>query len=168
MMESFSKQSDYLAAYGSYMAQAMSLGVDEGILGKLSDGSQESAEILKEIVTNGADKIDELNASFAKLDEGKQTFAAVMAELQTYYGSNLDGMVTELEQAVADMQQYDAAYQSATDTCQGIIDGIDDQWDAVVGKYNELTLALSGAFAPIMTGAVTAVGQFHKRVSFHK
>ncbi len=156
MMESFSKQSDYLAAYGSYMAQAMSLGVDEGILGKLSDGSQESAEILKEIVTNGADKIDELNASFAKLDEGKQTFAAVMAELQTYYGSNLDGMVTELEQAVADMQQYDAAYQSATDTCQGIIDGIDDQWDAVVGKYNELTLALSGAFAPIMTGAVTA------------
>ena len=154
MMESFSKQSDYLAAYGSYMAQAMSLGVDEGILGKLSDGSQESAEILKEIVTNGADKIDELNASFAKLDEGKQTFAAVMAELQTYYGSNLDGMVTELEQAVADMQQYDAAYQSATDTCQGIIDGIDDQWDAVVGKYNELTLALSSAFAPIMGGTV--------------
>ena len=52
------------------------------------------------------------------------------------------------------MQQYDAAYQSATDTCQGIIDGIDDQWDAVVGKYNELTLALSSAFAPIMGGTV--------------
>lgn len=158
MMESFKNQSNYLAEYGAYMTKAMELGVDEGILGKLSDGSQESAEILKEIVTNGANKIDELNASFAKLDEGKQTFSVLMAELKTYYGSNLDNMINDLQQAVDDMEQYDAAYKTATDTCQGIIDGVDDQWDAVIKKYGDLSLAAVKAFAPVMHGAAFVEG----------
>lgn len=149
MMDSLKKQSDYMAEYGAYMYNAMELGVDEGILEKLSDGSTESAAILKEIVTNGANRIDELNANFARVEEGKKTFSVVMAELETYYGSKLDGMVSELEQAVNDMDQYGAAFQSAEDTCQGIIDGVESKWGAVVQKYADLSNAAVMAFAPL-------------------
>lgn len=149
MLESWDKQADYMAAYGSYMYQAMELGVDEGILDKLSDGSSESAAILKEIVKNGSDRIDELNASFAKVEEGKKTFSTLMAELETYYGSKLDDMVTDMEKAVSDMEQYDEAHKSAEETCQGIIDGVDSMRDKVIGKYTELSNAAMAAFAPV-------------------
>jgi TP901 family phage tail tape measure protein len=149
MIESLKKQTDYMAEYGAYMYRAMELGVDEGILKQLSDGSEESAGILKEMVTNGADKIAELNANFAKVEEGKKTFAAVMGELETYYGTQLDNMVADLGQAVDDMKQYDAAYQGAEETCQGIIDGIDSKWDEVISKYSALSSAAASAFAPI-------------------
>lgn len=149
MLESWDKQADYMAAYGSYMYQAMELGVDEGILDKLSDGSSESAAILKEIVKNGSDRIDELNASFAKVEEGKKTFSTLMAELETYYGSKLDDMVTDMEKAVSDMEQYDEAHKSAEETCQGIIDGVDSMRDKVIGKYAELSNAAMAAFAPV-------------------
>ena len=153
MMNSLKKQADYMAEYGAYMYKAMEMGVDDGILDKLSDGSSESAAILKEIVTNGSNKIDELNASFAKVEEGKKTFSTVMAELETYYGGELDKMVNDLEKAVGDMEQYDAAYNSAEKTCQGIIDGIEAKKDAVVGKMEELSRAMLNIQLPVMRTA---------------
>ncbi len=153
MMNSLKKQADYMAEYGAYMYKAMEMGVDDGILDKLSDGSSESAAILKEIVTNGSNKIDELNASFAKVEEGKKTFSTVMAELETYYGGELDKMVNDLEKAVGDMEQYDAAYNSAEKTCQGIIDGIETKKDAVVGKMEELSRAMLNIQLPVMRTA---------------
>lgn len=149
MLESLDKQADYMAAYGAHMYQAMELGVDDGILEKLSDGSSESAAILKEIVTNGSNRIDELNASFAKVEEGKKTFSTVMAEMQTFYGSKLDDMVSDMEKAVSDMEQYAEARKSSEKTCQGILDGVDLMWDEVVGKYAELSDAAMAAFAPV-------------------
>lgn len=149
MLESLDKQADYMAAYGAHMYQAMELGVDDGILEKLSDGSSESAAILKEIVTNGSNRIDELNASFAKVEEGKKTFSTVMAEMQTFYGSKLDDMVSDMKQAVSDMEQYGEAHRSAERTCQGIMDGVDSMWGEVVGKYAELSDAAMAAFAPV-------------------
>lgn len=158
MMESLKSQTDYMAEYGAYMKNAMEMGVDSGMLEKLSDGSKESAAILKEIVTNGADKIDELNANFAKVEQGKETFAAAMAEMETYYGKELDTMVADMEKAVEDMNQHDEAYQSAQDTCKGLIDGINSQWDLVIGKYAELSQAASAAFVPAFTGGIDIAG----------
>lgn len=148
MIESLKKQTDYMAEYGAYMVKAMEMGVDEGILEKLSNGSKESGAILKEIVTNGSEKIDELNANFAKVEQGKETFAAAMAELKTYYGTALDGMVSDIEQAAKDMNQHDKAFSSAEDTCQGIIDGVDSKWDEVISKFSQLSEAAEKAFAP--------------------
>jgi hypothetical protein len=149
MIDSLGKQSDYMAEYGAYMKQAMEMGVDEGILQQLSDGSEQSAGILKEIVTNGSDRIDELNAAFAKVEEGKETFSAAMAEMETYYSGELDAIVADLEGAVGDMDQYDEAYQGAESTCQGILDGIDSKWQEIIDKYSELAAAASSAFSGI-------------------
>lgn len=148
MIESLKKQTDYMAEYGAYMVKAMEMGVDEGILEKLSDGSKESGAILKEIVTNGSEKIDELNANFAKVEQGKETFAAAMAELKTYYGTALDGMVSDIQSAAEKMNQHDKAFSSAEDTCQGIIDGVDAKWDEVISKFSSLSEAAEKAFAP--------------------
>lgn len=147
MMQSLKSQADYMEEYGSYMHRAMELGVDEGMLKKLSDGSQESAAILKEIVTNGSSRIDELNASFSKVEEGKNTFSAIMAEMETYYDGELDRMVGSLEEAVGNMDQYDAAYQSAEGICRGMIEGADSQWGAVIGKYADMGREAADALA---------------------
>ncbi|MGN0400664.1 MAG: hypothetical protein ACI4HQ_00205 [Acetatifactor sp.] len=48
------------------MRMAMELGVDKGLLEQLSDGSEQSAAILQEIVNGSEEKIEELNETFAR------------------------------------------------------------------------------------------------------
>ena len=46
---------------------AMELGVDKELLEQLSDGSEQSAAILQEIVNGSEEKIEELNETFARV-----------------------------------------------------------------------------------------------------
>ncbi len=146
MIESLGTQVTYMNEYAENMRLAMELGVDEGILQKLSDGSTESAAILAEIVTSGSDKITELNAEFAKVEEGKENFSSAIAELHTYYGKEMDELVAETEVAVKKMARYDDAYASAAETCNGIIAGVNDNWNSVISRYEALADAAMAAY----------------------
>ena len=52
--------------------QRLRRGVDEGLIAKLSDGSEESAQILAAIVAGTDEEIAALNASFGGVAEGKE------------------------------------------------------------------------------------------------
>lgn len=138
MIKNMGSQEEYLNNYAKNIRLAMELEMDEGILSQLADGSEESAAILQEIVENGSDRITELNGEFAKVSEGKDAFAAAVAELETYYGEEMKTLVEETAAAVKDMARYDDAYHSAVETCNGIIAGLDEQWDNVMDKYRKL------------------------------
>jgi hypothetical protein len=69
--------------YANNMKTAVAMGVDEGLLAKLSDGSVESAKYLDAIVKGGKEKVDELNVEFQRVEEGKKAFSATMAEMST-------------------------------------------------------------------------------------
>ena len=151
MIDSLKKQQDYMAEYGAYIKKAMEMGVDEGLLEKLSNGSTESAAILKEIVNSGQEKIDALNKELGKVEEGKNTFSAAIAEMKTFYGSNMDEMIQKIESATKDMDKHDVAKSSAENTCKGFIEGINEQEDTIVDKMKKLSDAISDAFAPVLT-----------------
>lgn len=146
MINALQSQVEYMNEYAENMRLAMELGVSEGILEQLSDGSEESAAILAEIVSTGDEKITELNEQFGRVEEGKEQFSRAVAELKTYYGTEMDALVKKTTDAVQEMARYDDAYNSATQTCNGIIAGIDSKWGSVVEKYRALANAAMSAY----------------------
>ena len=52
---------------------------------RVSDGSQESAQILDAIVKGGTEDIAALNEQLAKVEEGKKDFSTTVAEMETEF-----------------------------------------------------------------------------------
>jgi TP901 family phage tail tape measure protein len=150
MIANLDSQISYMDDYAENMRTAMELGVNEGILQQLSDGSAESAAILQEIVDGGEEKIGELNEKFAQVEDGKDEFASAIAEMETQYNTDLETLVQDTAEAVQNMARYDDAYDSAVQTCNGIITGIDESEQSVVDRYTALANAAVAAYNAAM------------------
>ena len=139
-------QVEYMNEYAENIKLAMEYGVDKGIIEKLSDGSEKSAQYLAAIVADGGQNIDALNEEFARVKEGKEEFATTVAEMQTDYAKKMDELVTEAEKAVQEMAMYDKSFVSAVQTCKGLIDGVDSMWNEVISKHIALARAAREAY----------------------
>ena len=146
MIAGLDSQMNYMASFSANMQQAMAMGVNEGILAQLADGSAESAEILQGLVNGGADKIAELNAKFEAVKEGKQAFAGQMAELEVQFGASMDNLEARLAEATAEMNQENEAYANGVFTIQGFLDGSESMREQIVKKYNSLAEAANKAW----------------------
>ena len=107
---------------------------------------------MQEIVTNGQGKIDELNAAFAKVQEGKENFSTTVAEMQTNLQSTMDEAARTVDSTVQEMNMYQEAAQSARSTMQGFIDGANGMAASVQAAYRSVA---AGAMAAIQ-GAMGA------------
>lgn len=132
MISSLKSQSDYMATYAANLQKAAELGIDKGLLKKLSDGTVESAEYLAAIVADGGEKMDELNAAFRTVEEGKDDFATILQDASSELKSEMAGMVSEVARAVNQMDQRGAAYAAGVNTMQGYVNGINSMQSAVV------------------------------------
>ena len=112
-IDALKSQAQYIQDYSYNMQEAQRMGLDQGIIDQLSDGSKESAAILANIVQNGSGRIDELNTEFKKVEKGKEEFAAEVAEMQTDFSSQMDEMVNSLQAAVANMNLSSEAATAA-------------------------------------------------------
>lgn len=121
MISSLESQASYMANYAENLKKAAEMGISDGLLATLSDGSQESAAYLQEIVTNGGGKIDELNTAFAKVQEGKSQFSDTVAEMQTDFSQKMEELVAETEKTIQDMDLHAEAAQAGYDTISGFI-----------------------------------------------
>jgi methyl-accepting chemotaxis protein len=138
MLKSLDSQISYMDNYASNMRKAAELGIDEGLLAKLNDGSQESAEILQGIVDDGGEHIEELNEKLAMVEEGKQTFADTYAEIKTGLDDDLKDMIASVEGMVDDLDQSAEAYKNGSMTAQGFIDGCEAKYDQVYNAYKKM------------------------------
>ena len=68
LIDTLKGQVSYMETYNENIKKAMEMGVDQGLVKKLSDGSQESAQILDAIVKGGTEDIAALNEQFAKVE----------------------------------------------------------------------------------------------------
>lgn len=134
MIAALKSQSEYMKEYGSNLTEAANVGINEGLIAQLSDGSQESAGYLDAILNKidelgaGTEEakafIDELNNSFVDVAEQKDAFASTVADMETEFSERLSEINVELEDMVETMNMEDGAAAAAGATIEAYIETI--------------------------------------------
>lgn len=155
MISSLQSQVAYMASYSENLRTAAQMGVSDGLLAQLSDGSTESAAYLQEIVTNGQGRIEELNAAFAQVEEGKEEFSSTVAEMQTNLHNTMQQAVQTTQSAVRQMDMYAQAAMSARSTMQGFIDGANGMAASVQAAYRSVAYGAMAAIQGAMAGGIS-------------
>ena len=93
----------YMNTYAENLRKAAEMGVDQGLLKHLSDGSVESARILAGIVEDEGQHIDEMNEAWHKVEEGKDNLSGELALYSDEVEQAKDEMVSIAEQAGLDI-----------------------------------------------------------------
>jgi len=144
-------QIEYMNTYAENIQKAMELGVDQGLIQKLSDGSEESAQILAAIVQGGEEDIKALNEKLAKVEEGKQNFSEVVAEMETEFDEKMSKLVSDLDDAIAEMDVADDAYRIGADNIQGLINGAASKRQELINTYTSMASAALAAYKDVMS-----------------
>ena len=146
LIDTLKGQVSYLETYGENIKKAMEMGVDEGLVKKLSDGSQESAQILDAIVKGGTEDIAALNEQLAKVEEGKKDFSTTVAEMETEFDKKMEALEKDMKDTIKNMDLKDDAYTAGWNNIQGLIDGTNDQKQSLIRKYAEMGRAALDAY----------------------
>ncbi len=141
MLASLQAQAAYLDSYNANLQKAKEMGVAQELVSQLSDGSAESAQHLQSIVNSSSGKITEINEAFARVSEGKETFAATVAEMETDFTEKMANIQQELVTKVSQMNLYQDAYKSGKDTIQGLINGAEGMKGQVYEAYESVAQA---------------------------
>ncbi len=130
----------YMDQYAANIKRAMELGVDEGLVKKLSDGSEKSAQILDAIVNGGKEDIAALNEQFAKVEEGKEAFSDTVAQMEREFNEKMGQIVDDLNAAIEEMNQEDAAYQIGRNNVLGLVNGTanPEARQALIREYQQM------------------------------
>jgi TP901 family phage tail tape measure protein len=141
MLASLNQQAQYLDSYTANLERAKELGVAKELVAQLSDGSVESATHLQTIVNSSAEKIGEINAAFEKVSEGKEAFAATVAEMQTDFTAKMTELQQELVTKVGQMNLHGEAAAAGQSTIQGLISGAEGMLPQVTEAYSRIAQA---------------------------
>ena len=147
MISSLKLQQQYMLDYAENLKAAATMGVSDGLLAQLSDGSKESAAYLAAIVSDGATKIDELNTAFASVEEGKESFAETVAGMQTDFSSKMQQLSVELAQTISNMDMSADAAQAGADTVQAFADAADGKIGVVSAAFARVAAAAKAALS---------------------
>ncbi len=121
MISSLQSQSAYMDEYAENLRRAAELGVDQGLIEKLSDGSEESARILKGIADDGGENVDELNKNFQKVEEGKKSFSSELAKMQTDFDRRMTAIDKRLAESVEEFNQSGEARDNTNQTINAVV-----------------------------------------------
>ena len=146
LIDTLKGQVSYLETYGENIQKAMELGVDQGLVKKLSDGSEESAQILDAIVNGGAEDIAALNEQLSKVEEGKENFSSTVAGMETEFDKTMETLEKDMKDTIKNMDLKDDAYSAGWNNIQGLIDGTAAQKQALIQKYAEMGKAALAAY----------------------
>lgn len=124
-------QISYMDTYASNIQKAMELGVDKGLIAKLSDGSEQSAKYLAAIVADGGKRIPELNEKFGLVEEGKEKFATQVATMETEFDSKMTAIGNRLDELVGEMDKSAEAGAAARQTGDSYATGLRNKYDEV-------------------------------------
>lgn len=140
------RQVAYMETYAANIQKAMELGVDEGLIRKLSDGSEESAQILAAIVEGGEEDIAALNEQLAKVEEGKQAFSETVAEMETNFSEKMKDIEDRVKEMAEELDASAEAQAAGMATIDGYIDGAESMRSSLVSTYRSLANAANNAY----------------------
>ena len=146
MLTGLQSQVDFMSTYGENLRKAAEMGISDGLLAQLSDGTVESAAYLQAIVDDGGAKVEELNRKFEQVENGKQTMSKIMAENVTDFSNKMSALETRMDSAVSRLNKADAAYISGAQTIQGYIRGAESYRSAIIAEFTSLAQAANDAY----------------------
>lgn len=138
LIASLDSQISFMNTYAENLAKAMELGVDEGLVAKLSDGSEESARILAAIVADGGKNVSQLNDKLADVEKGKEKFSSTVAEMQTNFTEKMSAIETEVDDAIKHFDQMEQAATAGENTIQGYINGLNSKMEELRSLSNTI------------------------------
>ncbi len=169
MIAALKSQSDYLATYTENLKTAANIGLNEGLIAALSDGSEESAGYLDAIIAKVEELggttdeakafIDEMNGSFEEVETAKDEFATTVADMQTDFDKKMSELSDTLEQTISHMKMDTEAAEAARETFDAYVEMIESYkgkaGDAAAQVADAVNSALAIALLKDDAGAET-------------
>jgi predicted nucleic acid-binding Zn-ribbon protein len=149
MTAALQSQIDHLQAYYDNLAKIKAGGFSADVLAMVSGGTaqdMDNAKALADAVDKyGADseQVKKLNEQVAEVKAKTGELAATMTENTLAVDSNVTQMVDAYTKALEGLNQYDGAKASATQTVQGIVDGLGENASSVQEQVNGILAMLA-------------------------
>lgn len=131
----------YLQNYNANLEALSNRGIEgvDLLVQALSDGSAESAAILRGLAAANDDEIEAIVASMGKVEEGKEIFANTVAQFAPTVQKAMDDAVK-----AADV--YDKMFPNGQNSMQGAIDGAESKRTEVWNKFHEMGVLSDSAY----------------------
>ena len=113
-------------------------GVDT-LVRALSDGSTESAEILRGLVDASEDDIKAVIANLESIENGKKTFTDTVAQLQPEVKTAMDAVVAEAD-------RFDTMYSNGQHTMSGLLQGLKSKLNELDTVSAQISNTVSDAY----------------------
>ena len=159
MISALTSQEKYMQSYAANMKKAAELGVNEGLLKTLNDGSVQSAEILAGIVADGGEHVDELNRQWERTEKGKATFEATLTEMQGEFSRQAAELERRYKEAVDSFNRQSLAMANGAATVQGAIYGARSKESELVAEMGRIGRNAYNAFHAALEGSTYYVSQ---------
>lgn len=120
MIRGLETQADYMTGYMQNIQRAAQIGLDEGLVAALSDGSDESAGYIQKIIsefnkleleygansTQAQDFVTRFNEAFRDSETAKNTLATNVAEMKTDFSARKDEILTDAQALLDNLAMY--------------------------------------------------------------
>ncbi len=150
MIRGLETQADYMVGYMQNIQRAAQIGLDEGLVAALSDGSDESAGYIQKIITEfnrleleyGAnseqaqDFVTRFNDAFRGSETAKDTFASNVAEMSTNFTERKDAILKDAQTLLDNLSVYSG------DSVQEVAEAVWEVVGEVEGALGSMTEAV--------------------------
>lgn len=142
MLSGLDSQADYFTGYMLNLQRASQIGIDEGLVAALADGSDESAGYLQKIIDefnkvavkygeNSEEAeafVTDFNTKFEATSKAKDALAATMAGIQTNFEERAGDILAQADDLITELSgysgnAYDEVSKAVSETLTDIADG---------------------------------------------
>lgn len=142
MLSGLDSQVDYFTGYMLNLQRASQIGIDEGLVAALADGSDESAGYLQKIIDEfnkvvlefgeGSPEVEafvtDFNTKFEATSKAKDALAATMAGIQTNFEERAGDILAQADDLITELSDYsgnayDEVSKAVSETLTDIADG---------------------------------------------
>lgn len=150
MIRGLQTQADYMTGYMQNIQRAAQIGLDEGLVAALSDGSDESAGYIQKIIsefnkleleygansTQAQDFVTRFNDAFKASETAKDTFAHNVAEMSTGFSERKDQILKDAQTLLDNLKTYSG------DSAQEVAEAVFEVVGEVEGALGSMTDAV--------------------------
>ena len=141
MQDGLKSQIAFMDEYIRNLEKAREMGLSNELLASLSDGSAASAEYLSRLVAN-PEQAGEVDRLFQQEQETKKGFTDALTQQKLTVDETYDAMVAKAKEAIAEMNQGEAAAAATGDTVKGLATGISSHVSEVASAVDSVLAEL--------------------------